>query len=357
MKKIKVLHISETFAAGVYTYIKDICQYFDTISTVESFVIYSGKREDTEPEKFSKDFSKNTSLFQIQMEREISPFKDLKSLRLISKQIKKIKPDVIHLHSSKAGVIGRIASKSYPKAKVYYTPNGYSFVRQDISNSKRFLFKSIESLVNKMFGGVTIACGDTEYELAQGIGKALLVRNGIHLDSLKHLIKIANNDVFTIGTLGRMSNQKNPKLFNAIALKFPNIKFIWVGDGELKHELNAVNIEKTGWLKREEALNVLSNLDLYIQTSSWEGLPFTIIEAMTMGKPVIATNVIGNKDAVKHNYNGFLCDTLDDFETYISRVLNDKKLKEKFAKASLVRANEIFDRDKNFKELHEIYIE
>jgi len=104
MKKIKVLHISETFAAGVYTYIKDICQYFDTISTVESFVIYSGKREDTEPEKFSKDFSKNTSLFQIQMEREISPFKDLKSLRLISKQIKKIKPDVIHLHSSKAGI-------------------------------------------------------------------------------------------------------------------------------------------------------------------------------------------------------------------------------------------------------------
>jgi len=355
MKKIKVLHISETFAAGVYTYIKDICQYFDAIQDIESFVIYSGKREDTEPEKFSKDFSDDTTLIEIEMEREISAFKDLKSLRLISRQIKKIKPDIIHLHSSKAGVVGRIASKSYPSAKVYYTPNGYSFVRQDISKSKRFVFKSIESLINKFFGGITIACGDTEYELAKGIGKALLVRNGIHLDSLRHLIKIANNNVFTIGTLGRMSNQKNPELFNAVALKFPNIKFVWVGDGELKHQLSAENIEKTGWMKREDALDVLSNLDLYIQTSSWEGLPFTIIEAMTMGKPVIATNVIGNKDAVKHNYNGFLCDTLDDFENYISKIIKDKKLKETFAKASLVRANEIFDRDKNFEELLNIY--
>ena len=355
MKKIKVLHISETFAAGVYTYIKDICGFFENNLMYETYVIYSGKREDTNREKFKNDFSEQVNLIEIEMEREISPFKDFKSLRLISKKIKQIQPNIIHLHSTKAGVIGRIASKFCPKAKVYYTPNGYSFIRQDISNLKQFIFKTIEISINKIFGGTTIACGDTEYELAKKIGNALLVRNGIDVNSLKPLIKSSNNSVFTIGTVGRMSNQKNPRFFNSIAEKFPDIKFIWIGDGELKSELRSKNIEITGWIKHEEVLNLVTSLDIYVQTSSWEGLPFTIIEAMALQKPIVATNVIGNKDAVKHNYNGFLCDTLADFEFSIKKIIENDSLKETFGNASLIRARELFDKNKNFSDLELIY--
>ena len=356
MKTIKVLHVSETFAACVYTYIKDICGFFNNDSLFETYVIYSGKREDTDREKFKTDFSGSVKLIEVPMEREISPIKDLKSLNSISKHIKEIQPDIIHLHSSKAGVIGRVASKSYSKANVFYTPNGYSFVRQDISPFKRKVFRFIEMTTNKIFGGVTIACGDTEYEHAKNIGKALLVRNGVDIKSLKGKAKQSKNSTFTIGTVGRMSPQKNPTLFNDIAEKFPNIKFIWIGDGELKSELTAKNIELTGWLKREEALDMVTNLDLYIQTSSWEGLPFTIIEAMVLGKPVIATNVIGNKDAVKHGYNGFVCDSLDDFESYINTFLSKENSTTEFGLASSKRADEIFDRDKNFEKLKDIYL-
>jgi glycosyltransferase involved in cell wall biosynthesis len=355
MKTIKILHVSETFAAGVYTYIKDICEFFDNIEGVDSFVIYSNKREDTNPSKFSIDFSKKTTLIEISMEREISPFNDFKSISLISKQIKNLKPDIIHLHSSKAGVIGRIASKSYRKAKVFYTPNGYSFVRQDISKTKQKTFRTIESLTNMFLGGTTIACGDTEYQHAKNIGKALLVRNGIDVNGLSDLIKVTDNKIFTVGCLGRLSNQKNPALFNLIATKFPNLKFIWVGDGDLRHEITAKNIKITGWVARQEALEILSNLDLYIQTSSWEGLPFTIIEAMSIGKPIIATNVIGNKDAVKHGYNGFVCDTIEHFVTFISKIIEDKNLKNEFGNNSIIRAKDLFDRNKNLKELLKIY--
>src|SRR5690606_16369073 len=229
MKKIKVLHISETFAAGVYTYIKDICQYFDNIDEVESYVIYSGKRKDTDPSKFTQDFSKKVTLIEVEMERDISPLKDVKSTIALYKKIKKIRPDIIHLHSSKAGVIGRIASKSYLNARVYYTPNGFSFLRQDISPIKKILFKTTEFLTNKLLGGITIACGDTEFELAKNIGKAVLVRNGIDIKSLGHIIKNSNNEIFTIGSIGRLSYQKNPSLFNNIAEKFPDLKFIWIG--------------------------------------------------------------------------------------------------------------------------------
>lgn len=356
MEKIKVLHITETFAAGVYTYIKDICSFFDKEPRFETYVIFSGKREDTDRKKFHIDFSSKINLIEVSMEREISPFKDFKSYNLISKKIKEIKPDIIHLHSSKAGVIGRIASKSHKAAKVYYTPNGYSFVRLDVSSFKRKAYTFIELLINKIYGGVTIACGDTEYEHAKKLGKALLVRNGIDIKNLKVNTKQANNEFFTIGTVGRMSPQKNPKLFNDIANQLPNVKFVWIGDGELKSELTADNIVTTGWLKREDALEKVSSFDIYIQTSSWEGLPFTIIEAMALGKPIIATNVIGNKDAVKHGYNGFLCDNVNDFVIYINSFLLREKSIMEFGLASVKRSNKIFDRDKNFKKLAEIYL-
>ncbi|MCK8523321.1 glycosyltransferase [Aquimarina sp. D1M17] len=358
MKKIKVLHISETFAAGVYTYIKDINQFFKNIDDVESYVIYSGNRKDTDREKFKTDFPESSTLIEVSMTREISPVQDFKSTIALFKQIRKIKPDVIHLHSSKAGVIGRIASKAYPKAKVYYTPNGYSFLREDVSNFKKSLFRTIEKWINLIFGGVTVACGDTEFDYAQKIGKALLVRNGVEINSVykfKEHNSNKNESQFVVGTMGRLSPQKNPGLFNDIALKMPGVKFIWIGDGELSNLITASNIEVTGWMPREKALETVNQFDVYIQTSLWEGLPFTIIEAMILEKPIIANNVIGNKDAVKDKYNGFLCNTLEEFVNSIETLQKDENLLKEMETNSNKRAKELFDRDKNFLELAEIY--
>lgn len=355
MEKIKILHISETFAAGVYTYIKDICDFFDNDPDFENYVIYSGEREDTDKRKFSADFSQKTTLLEVKMEREISPLKDLAAIFSISRSIKKIKPDIIHLHSSKAGVLGRIASIIYPHARVYYTPNGYSFVRQDVSNFKRLLYKFIELNINRFFGGITIACGDTEFEYAKKLGPAVLVRNGINIKNVRKFIRKKESDQFIIGTVGRMSPQKNPELFNEIALKFPNIKFVWVGDGELRNTIKASNVLIKGWIPREKVLDLINDFDIYIQTSLWEGLPFTIIEAMALKKPIIATNVIGNKDAIKHDYNGYVCDNLIDFEKYISKIIQDNELGIEMGENSQIRADKLFDRDKNFKQLDLIY--
>src|SRR5690606_4435167 len=101
-------------------YIKDICGFFGEDVLFDIYVIYSGKREDTDHEKFKADFSTSIKLIEVPMEREISPVNDFKSFSSIVKQIKHIQPDIIHLHSSKAGVLGRIASKVTPKAKVFY---------------------------------------------------------------------------------------------------------------------------------------------------------------------------------------------------------------------------------------------
>lgn len=357
MKKIKVLHISETFAAGVYMYIKDVSQFLKKNTDVDNYVIYSGNRQDTNKDRFPVDFPQSTKLIEISMSREISPLNDLKSFIAILKKIREIKPDVIHIHSSKAGVIGRIAAKFYGKSKLYYTPHGYSFLRQDISTAKQKLFLNIEKYTAKFFGGITIACGDTEYEHAKKIGKALLVRNGVDIEKVSKFNDNSkkSNHKFTVGTMGRLTIQKNPALFNSIALKMPDINFVWIGDGEFSNEITANNITVTGWLAREEALSRINSLDVYTQTSLWEGLPFTILEAMALNQPIIANNVIGNKDAVKHNYNGLLCNSLNEFVAAINSLKEDNDLKNRMAINSSLRVKELFNINKNFEKLIDIY--
>ena len=355
MKKIRVLHITEPFAAGVYNYVKEICSFFDDESRFESYVIYSPNRNGTDFEKIKKDFSQRTTLKQVPMSMEIDIKSDYQAIVSLIKEIRKIQPDVIHLHSSKASILGRIASVFYGKAKVYYTPNGYSFLRQDIGKGKKRFFFLAEKWIAKFFGGTTIACGDTEYEHAKRIGKAKLVRNGVSPNKLLKYNTVIEKNKFRVGTMGRLSPQKNPKLFNEIAKELPEIEFIWIGAGQLQTELTSKNIHVTGWKTHDEAMKLVNTFDVYIQTSLWEGLPFTIIESMALGKPIIATNVVGNKDAVENGYNGFLCDDSLCFVKHLNLLRHQKNVLLEMGKNSVDRCNQMFDQKKNFESLKAIY--
>jgi glycosyltransferase involved in cell wall biosynthesis len=356
---LKTVHIIEALGGGVYTYFKDLSDYFgeDQIrKDISTTIIYSGIRKEINPEKIGSEFSKGVSLIRMDMVREISPIKDFKAVLLLRKELKKLNPDIIHLHSSKAGVLGRIACfLLFERKKIFYTPHGYSFLRTDISSLYKKLFFSIEKSFPKLFGSVTIACGDTEYEIAQKIGKSHLIRNGIHIEEIQQHQLFHQNAKLTIGIVGRITFQKNPSLFNQIALRFPDFNFVWIGDGELNSLLTAPNIRIKGWsLDRNEVLKELNSIDIYIQTSVWEGLPIAVLEAMAMKKPVLATNIIGNKDIVVPNETGFLFDSIEELDTYFE-VLKEEKTRIEFGKNALKRCYSLFDKNKNFKALSALY--
>ena len=238
---------------------------------------------------------------------------------------------------------------------MFYTPHGYAFLRTDISSFKKKLYWQIEKMIQQLFGGTTIACGDTEYEIAKTIGDSKLVRNGISIAKIQRHLSHHQNTKLTIGAVGRISFQKNPNLFNQIALHFPDYHFVWIGDGELKPLITAPNIRITGWITdRKKVLKELNDIDIYMQISLWEGLPIAVLEAMALQKPVIATNIIGNKDAVLHNHTGFLFTEIDELDQYFE-FLKDPENRIIFGKNSLERCNALFDKDKNFKELVLIY--
>lgn len=355
---MRIIHIVESFGGGVYSYFKDLALFFSQQPTIETYIIYSNKRKEITQDQIDQDFPTSIHLIPIEMERELKPLQDLRSTFALRKTIKQLKPDCIHLHSSKAGVIGRWASfmPTY-KRKLFYTPHGYSFLRQDISPVKQKLFYGIEKITQVLFGGTTIACGDTEYKIAQRIGASLLVRNGIDLAHLNqhYTVKDNTSHQLIIGTIGRISYQKNPKLFNEVALLFPQHQFLWIGDGELRDQLTAPNITITGWFTNNTAVfPYLNQLDVYLQTSLWEGLPIAVLEAMAFRKPILATDVIGNNDIVEPNLNGFLFTQASDLIEVI-RQLEDPSFRKQLGEQAYVVCERKFDKDKNFNHLLAIY--
>lgn len=118
---------------------------------------------------------------------------------------------------------------------------------------------------------------------------------------------------FTVYTLGRICYQKNPTLFNEIAESLPDVKFVWIGDGELRDQLTSENIEITGWADRSTAIRYAVNADVFLLPSRWEGLPISLLESMYMKKACVVSNVIGNRDVIHNGENGFVCTKVEDF--------------------------------------------
>jgi len=326
-KKRKILYFVEAFGGGIFTYLcnlsNQLCNDFDI------YIAY-GIRKQT-PKNFERYFNKNVHLIRVNnYQREVSLSKDLAAFKEMKAVIKRVQPDLVHLNSSKAGILGRLLLKN-SEIPVFYTPHGYSFLMTDISKKKRFFYKSLEKIF--AFRNIeTIACSKSEYEITKHLTyNSTYVDNGINLNEFKNIKinftepKLSKNIV--VATLGRISIQKNPQLFNKIAMAFPDFEFMWIGDGELRSELTAPNITITGWINNNKALAYLNKCNIFLLPSLWEGLPMALLEAMYLKKICIVSNVVGNKDTIVNGKNGYICDNLDEFVKKINAVVNQGETK------------------------------
>lgn len=323
-EKKKILFIVEAMGGGVFTYIVDLAN--ELVKEYDMYIAYAVRKQT--PENYSDYFDKRIHLIEVKnFNRSINPIKDMKAFIEIKNIAKRIEPDIIHLHSSKAGALGRFAFNGY-KTPLFYTPHGYSYLMQNHSAAKRMIYKTVETVCAKR-GGMTISCSEGEHQETLKLTKnAAYVNNGINVKKLQKLIDQVGEvgkHPFTVFTLGRICYQKNPALFNQIADAMSDVRFLWIGDGELRDELKSPNIEITGWIKREDALRYSLQGDVFILTSLWEGLPISLLESMYMKKLCVVNNVIGNRDVIHNSENGFVCDSADDFVNAIreARVHHD----------------------------------
>jgi glycosyltransferase involved in cell wall biosynthesis len=298
-----VVHVLEPFATGVTTAVIHITKQLPHISHV---VVHGCRMWVDALEKVRAKFPPGVVFIEwSQADREISPVKDLRALRSLMVILKNYKnPEtVIHLHSSKAGFLGRLACRLLGISPVLYTPHCGAFNRTDIGPLKRKFFRFLER-VGGWFGGTVVGCGESEGLLYSQLGKrALWVSNGVEITAAPK-----DRDADLVCFAGIASVQKNPALFNRIAAAFQDqaVPFYWVGDGPLRGELGAKNITLTGWAAKDQVDAYLNRTLVYLSTSSWEGLPFGVLEAMNRSCALLLSDVPGNRELVVSGENGYL---------------------------------------------------
>ena len=315
-KKKKILFVVEAMGGGIFTYVVDLAN--ELANYYDMYIAYAVRNQT--PKNYKEYFDKSIHLINVKnFGRSINPVRDIKAFFEVKNIARKVKPDVIHLHSSKAGGLGRFAF-SGKKVSLFYTPHGYSFLMQNHSTGMRMIYKMIEIVCGKR-NCTTISCSAGEHQESLKLTKrAAYVNNGINVDKLQKMIDsvaIDKKKPFAVFTLGRICYQKNPKLFNEIALAMPDVRFVWIGDGELRNELTADNIEITGWLERKKALEYSMQGDVFLLTSLWEGLPISLLEAMYMKKLCVVNDAIGNRNVIHIDYNGFVCRKISEFVSAI----------------------------------------
>jgi glycosyltransferase involved in cell wall biosynthesis len=262
---------------------------------------------------------------------------------------RELEPDVLHLHSSKAGFVGRIASSVYRwPCRVFYSPHGLSFLDPG-KKLRNAAFRSLEWLAART-GSTPVGCGRGEAdELSRLSGReARLLENPV--DEIFFGIEPQRASTPLIVTMGRLSRQKAPENFallaRAVRARRPDARFMWIGDGEPDYRgvLEGAGVEITGWCNRAGVMAHLARAHVYAQTSRWEGLPISVIQALAAGVPCVVNDCIGNRDAVTNGVSGFVCGTLDGLATAALRLLDDARLRDSLGAAARIEAGRRFGR-------------
>lgn len=321
---MKIAHVVEPFSSGVITSIIQLCS---GLPNYEHIVIHGTRTSQDNLNGVKSRFPDETNFFEWEHAgREINVVKDIRAAISLFQILRKSAPDVVHLHSSKAGAIGRPIAKLLGIKNVIYSPQGAPFVRQDISKTTRRLYLIIEKFLDRICGKVVCSC-KSEHEAYNQHGiPSVYVNNGIEITGTG-LHSPTNKKVVTIGCAALATTQKNPKWFNEIAGHFEkrdDVKFLWIGDGELRNDLSSQNIEVTGWKDRIETAKLIKKIDIYLSTSGWEGLPFAVIEAMLNGSCLLLNDCVGNRDLARNNINGFQFSSTEEAIQKLTKLLSDK---------------------------------
>ena len=321
MKK-KILMVCEAFGGGVFTYVSQLCN--DMVDSFDVYLAYSLRPQT--PKNYKEFLDDRVHLIEMKrvgvkgLTNIKSSIAAIKELRQIEQEIQ---PDVIHLHSSVAGGLGRLAYKGKNNT-VVYTPHGYAHILMG-PGKKSLIYKTAEKILGNR--AITLTCCESEDEEAKKFSKkTAYIETGVNLADLSASldgIEPIKSEKFTVFTLGRACVQKQPRLFNRIAELVPEARFVWVGNGELENELIAPNMEETGWKPRKEALAMAKGADAFILCSLGEAIAMSLIENMYIKKLVLVSNTMGNKSVIHDGVNGYVCDTAEEYAEKIKNAMKE----------------------------------
>ena len=267
-------------------------------------------------------------LFRIpSLSRNIHPVRDARALRDLYLLFRRERPDIVHTHSSKAGILGRWAARLAGVPIIYHTAHGFGF-NEDQRPLRKNFFIWLERCTIRITTQMVVVSQSNErtaqaHQILSG-KEAILCRDAISLDEFlspgprgqKRSAWGVPEGKAVVGMVACLKPQKCPSDFVNVAARIlhtrDDVHFVMVGDGELRSEvedrIRRHGIEKhislLGW--QRDMPEVYRNLDIVVLTSLWEGLPCVFSEAMASELPIVATNVDGAAEAIVDSETGFL---------------------------------------------------
>ncbi|MBI4161838.1 MAG: glycosyltransferase family 4 protein [Acidobacteria bacterium] len=287
--------------------------------------------------------------------RRPHPIRDLLALARLARCLRRIRPHVVHTHSSKAGILGRLAARLAGVPVCVHTYHGFGFHAGQPEWLRRFLV----FLERRVRGCTTHFLAVSRDTLRAGIEAGIVdperaecLPSGVEIDGLaatprrrRHLLAEvggADGDLL-VGMVACLKPQKAPEDFVRVAARtlreVPEARFLLVGDGGLRGAVEALarreglsgRFHLLGW--RRDVPAVLAGLDLLVLTSRWEGLPRVFAEARAVGVPIVATRVGGAEEAIADGESGYLLPPGDvgGIADRVVRLLRDPELRRRMA--------------------------
>jgi glycosyltransferase involved in cell wall biosynthesis len=346
---MKILHVTEAYGGGVLSVVNQLA--IGHQEEGHNVTLAMSLRPEA-PSNWRSELPDGIVVRRLSLSREISLKKDFQGLVELAHLFKSEAPDAIHLHSSKAGFLGRVAARFCGLSGItFYSPHAFAYLAPDVSPKKRIAYRWLEKL-GARFGGLLIACSNDELLEARKLGvRAEVVNNGIDVHNLEKLVQdVSRNesDVVRIVSAGRLCAAKRPDFFVKVAEEIQRrglpAEFVWIGGGEPPPLTTAARF--TGWLARDVVLRKLrESADIYVQTSSYEGLPISVLESQSLGIPAVVTDAVGNRSAVENGKTGFVSSvsSVNDFADKVELLIKDRSLRVKMGIAAKERITAQFD--------------
>jgi glycosyltransferase involved in cell wall biosynthesis len=298
----------------------------------------------------------------ISLVRRISPFRDLQALFYLWRLMIREKPDLVHTHTSKAGILGRWAAWLGRVPIIVHTAHGHVFYGHFGPLASRFfvLLERFMALITDRMIALTV--GERNDYIKSSVSRPdriVNIHSGVEIDHYmsvrvnieekKKSLGISSRGL-VVGTVGWLLPIKGPMhLLNAMESvwqDYPEATLVFVGKGDLEAELRAKALQMgvsgrvkfLGW--RDDIPEIMKILDVFVLPSLNEGMGRVLVEAMAAGRPVVASRVGGIPDLVKHGENGFLVEPGDEngVSAAIKKLLADKIMRDQMGEKGRIMA-------------------
>ncbi len=375
MNRARVLEVTKS-TGGVAEYVRWLAHGLDR----EKFALTVACLSENGPE-FAAELGRipGVSAFSLEMNRyQVDPFSDARVALRLREVIIRQKFDLVHAHASKPGFLARFAALG-SGTPVIFSPHCFAF-HAGTGRAKARILAALEAFAARFLTAriMTVARGEEELALRFGVGypglfttvhsglDAQAYRRPVQADRLKASLGIPPQAPL-VGAVGRLSEQKAPLDFVRMAAQVhamrPEVHFIWIGTGPLEADVRtlaaSLGLEGVFHLpgQRSDIPELLHTLDCFALTSLWEGFPLVVLEAMAAGVAVVATDILGTREAIQSGESGLLVPPADAqaMAKAVISILDHPQQAEGFRQAATRRIETEFTRERMLQGVTGLY--